>query len=137
EVDAHLFHDGDDLRVHTLARLRSGGHRPGLAAVGHGVEESRRDLGTTSVVNTGENDAVHDASSVCSWCGTTSSGASNSAVPRPSATNLRAKVDRAFADCAASRASGRWAAIGSSSPRTGVLRTAPSSPPQSAERGVV
>jgi hypothetical protein len=50
------------------------------------------------------------------------------------ATNLRAKVGRAFADCAGS---GRWAAIGSISPRTGVLRTAPSSPPQSAERGVV
>jgi len=63
--------------------------------------------------------------------------ASSSAVPRASATNLRAKGGRAFADCAGCPASGRWTAIGSSSPGTGVLRTAPSSPPQSAERGVV
>src|SRR5205807_806053 len=58
QVDADLAHRGEDLGVDALARLRSGGDRPGLRGIGEGVEERRRHLRATGVVDAREDHLV-------------------------------------------------------------------------------
>lgn len=86
EVDSNLLHNGKDLWVYTQAWFRSCGNSFRLRAIGKPVEESSCHLGSSGVVNAGENNSLHygnlpylvPISSISFWMAKLSSVASGS-----------------------------------------------------------